>query len=358
MVNLPANQLELWARMEADRLLQPVFRQFYKERDVIMEERRMGVDNDPMGHLREEFTAAAFAAHPYGDPVIGWMDDIAGLTIADARAFHAKYYVPNNIFVSVVGDVTPAELKATAEKYFSLLERKPVPERNIPIEPPQKAERRVFVHRDAEPLILMGWHIPRYPTDGAAAMRIVADILGSGRTSRLYKRLVLEENLASRVSVFDMSISRYPQLLSISVAPRDENDREKIVGIIDEEIQKLIDVPPEREEIDKVKNGFVADFIRGLESNFVFALQLSYFHHMLGNSRMLGSFVADIQSIEPEDISAAAEKFLGNLNRTVGVLIPSDDGETEEISEEERMMMEKMKQMKEKMGRDGMGGAQ
>ena len=101
MVNLPSNQLELWARMETDRLLQPVFRQFYKERDVIMEERRMGVDNDPMGHLREEFTAAAFAAHPYGDPVIGYMSDIAGLTIADARAFHKKYYVPNNIVFKI-----------------------------------------------------------------------------------------------------------------------------------------------------------------------------------------------------------------------------------------------------------------
>ncbi len=321
MVNLPNNRLELWARMEVDRLLNPVFRQFYKERDVIQEERRMSRDNNPMGALWGEFSATAFNAHPYGDPIIGWEDDLINLTIRDARAFHNRYYVPGNIVVAVAGDLELSELKAVAEKYFGALPAKPVPERTITAEPLQKSNRIVSLTRDAEPMILMGWHGPLYPDSDSCALSVAASILGDGATSRLYQRLVMKENLATDVSASFSDLARYPDMFTISVHPKEDADRDAISRVINTEIEKLANQGPSPAEMEKIQRKMIADFLRNMESNLHLAMQLGYFQTVLGDWRIMGKYLIDLEKVTSDDVMRSLNDYIVSGQSTTAVLI-------------------------------------
>lgn len=322
MVSLPQNRLELWARMETDRLMNPVFRQFYNERDVIMEERRMGTDNNPSGHLWEEFAAAAYTAHPYGDPVIGWMDDIQGLTIEDARIFHGKYYVASNIVVAIVGDLLLRDVKQIAESYFGRLPLRPLPDRSIPQEPQQKAERVVRIERDAEPSIMLGWHIPNYPSPDNSTLQVMADILGKGRTSRLYKRLVLQDRLAIQLNVNADTLNLYPGLFTIDVDLYPDVDPQKVIDTIMEEIHGLVTTPPSDFEIAKIKKSLVVDFINSLDANLWLAMQLAYFDYLLGDWQKMGNFMADIENVTSADVVSMVNTYFSDSGRTIGLLQP------------------------------------
>ncbi|MBN1355350.1 insulinase family protein [bacterium] len=325
IVKLPKNRLELWARMETDRLMNPVFRQFYQEREVIMEERRMGVDNSPSGQLWEEFQAAAYTAHPYGDPVIGWMSDIQGLTIEDARAFHATYYVPSNIAVAVVGDIELQELKQVALRYFGIIPAAPEPRRNIPDEPEQVTERRVKLVRDAKPALMMGWHAPKYPSDGACALEVAARVLAQGRTSRLYKRLVMDEKLASGVSVGNFNLARYPALFTVQVDPVRGEDWQRIRDAVLEEIARLSSDPPSDRELLKMKKSIVAEFLRSIERSMFLAIQLAYYEKIMGNWQIMGRYLSDIEAVTAQQVADAAATYLKPGHCTTGVLVGGEE---------------------------------
>ena len=149
--SFPSNRLELWAYLESERFLHPVMREFYKERNVVIEERRMRVDSNPIGRLVEQFTTAAFQAHPYHRPTIGWISDLNTFSAADAQNFFDRYYIPSNMVVAVVGDVKTSEAMPVVEKYFSRLPARPQPEERTTVEPPQNAERRVILRQTAQP---------------------------------------------------------------------------------------------------------------------------------------------------------------------------------------------------------------
>ncbi len=322
MISLPKNRFELWARMETDRLMNPVFRQFYNERDVIMEERRMGTDNNPSGQLWEEFAGAAYMAHPYGDPVIGWMDDIEGLTVEDARLFHGKYYVASNIVVAIVGDLMLRDVKQIAETYFGRLPNRPAPERAITAEPVQLAERIVRLERDAQPTIMMGWHIPNYPSIDNCALQVAADVLAKGRTSRLYKRLVLQDRLAVQVNASADSLNRYPGLFLIDVDLQPGVDEQVVTAAVMEEIHGLTTTPPTEFEINKVKKSLVVDFINSLDANLWLAMRLAVFDHLLGDWRKIGDYMTQIEDVTPEAIATVAGKYFNDSGRTIGILTP------------------------------------
>lgn len=320
MVGMPANRLELWARMETDRLINPVFRQFYKERDVIMEERRMGTDNDAEGDLYEEFASMAYRVHPYGDPVIGWMHDIENLTIADARDFHSLYYVPANITVAVAGDIRLADLKAVAEKYFARIPASPVPVDAVPIEPPQNYVRSVRVVRDdAVPAIIVGWHMPVYPDRDAVALDIAAQVLGSGRTARLYKHLV-ESGMAVDVSVSAESLQRYSGLFTVRIKPKDGVSEKDLINTVLNEIHGLSENPLTPFEIERIKKKQTVDFVRRLETNMWLAVQLAYFECFTGDWRQIGNFMNDLNTCSPADVAEATAKYLKDNNYTLAIL--------------------------------------
>ncbi|MBN1551363.1 insulinase family protein [bacterium] len=322
--NMPKNRLGLWARMEADRLANPVFREFYKERDVIMEERRMGVDNDPSGHLWEEFAGIAYQTHPYGDPVIGYMDDIQNLTIMDARQFHQIFYVPSNIAVAVVGDISIEELRNAAEATFGKIPLRPDPEVRIPAEPVQNAERTVIVHKGTVPELILGWHSPNYPSVDACRLDIAARILAEGRSSRLYKRLVLEEGLATDVTAYFTTFTRYPELFYIRIQPKKFDDWQQIKSITMNEIQALVTDGPGDYELKKTKKSVIAEFVRSLESNLYLAIQLAYFEKVNGDWRVITKYLEQMDRITAADVSETVGKYLHPGIETTGLLKPVD----------------------------------
>ncbi len=202
VVSLPSNKLELWMLMESDRFLNPVMREFYKEKDVVMEERRSRTEMDAPGRLGEEFLAVAYKAHPYGEPAVGHMSDLKALTRTGAQAFFNKYYAPSNLTIAIVGDVEPDEVRELAQAYFGRIPYRPPPNPVETTEPPQLGERRVVVEDRAQPILFIGYHKPSINHPDNAVFDVIADIMGTGRTSRLYKSLVKEKKSPCTRPVF------------------------------------------------------------------------------------------------------------------------------------------------------------
>ena len=195
--SMPSNRLELWAYLESQRIAQPVQREFYKERDVVQEERRMRIDSSPTGRMVEEFLATAYVAHPYGRSGVGWESEISQVTATEAEAFHKKYYVPSNIVIAVVGDIKASEAMPILERYFSKIPAGPKPEPMTTIEPRQFAEKSVVIKEATQPFYIEGYHRPDYRDPDDSVYDAITDIFSNGRTARLYRSLVRDQQIAA-----------------------------------------------------------------------------------------------------------------------------------------------------------------
>src|ERR1700738_1056828 len=188
--SFPINRLELWAYLQTERFLHPVMRQFYKERNVVIEERRMRTDSNPVGRLLEQFTEEAFAAHPYHRSTIGGVSGLNSFLATAAQNFFDKYYVPSNMVVPVVGDVKVSQAMPIVEKYFSRIPARPRPDTATTSEPPPNSGRSVVLHEQSQPLYLEGYHRPDYRSADDQGSDAIADLMSNGRTSGLYRALV------------------------------------------------------------------------------------------------------------------------------------------------------------------------
>lgn len=320
MVNLPSNKLELWAAMESDRMRNAVLRQFYTERNVVMEERRRSYDAEPEGKLWEDFLAAAFMAHPYGQPTIGWMSDIENLSRTKAESFLHRYYAPNNAVMAVIGDINPEKTIKLVEKYFSSIPQG----RNVqPVavtEPRQSGEKRVEVVGDAEPELLVGFHKPAVSTPDDYVFDVIDMVLADGRTSRLYKKLVVEQQLATDVSTFTAPGNLYPDLFIISATPRSPHTVGELEAAIYKEIERLKKEPVSRRELDKVLNNMEAEEIRSMGSNGGLAYRLTEYEATAGGWRYLVDHRKKVAKVTPADVAGVARKYLVEENRTVGFI--------------------------------------
>jgi predicted Zn-dependent peptidase len=323
-VSIPANRIELWARIESDRMVNPVFREFYTERDVIMEERRQRAESDPDGKLLEAYLATAFTSHPYRRPVLGWPSDMKYLDMANMRNFYKKTHVPNNMVVAIVGDIRQLEVRRIVEKYFG-----PVPPQELSCaliteEPLQSGERRVDLIYAAEPHMIMGYHKPPAPDHVDYTFDVIESILTKGRTSRLFKSLVDEKHIAENIEAANgLPGGRYPNQFVIFATPRHPHDCSELEQAIGEEIEKLKTDPVPLSELEKVKNQIRADFIRGLNSNTGLASMISYYEALLGDYRYLTDYTDKIDRITPEDVLHAAKTYLTKGNRTIATLVKS-----------------------------------
>lgn len=329
---LPANRAELWFVLEADRLANPIFREFYAERDVVAEERRTRIEATGAGRLSEEFYAAAYRVHPYGVPVIGHMSDILTHTREEVESFHARYYVPNNAVMAVVGDVEPERVIRWARRYFEDIPAGPDPPRVVASEPPQRGERRIRVVFDAEPELFVGWHVPDGYHEDAPALTVLSRILTGGKTSRLYRRLVAGDQLATSVAAGIGPGFRGPRLFTLSAQPMSGRGTPELEEAIYAEIQRLIDEPPSVEELARVRNQIESGEVRRLASNFGLAFQLAEslaYHGDWKETFRTGERLAEVTSAE---IQRVARKYLTEDNRTVGELVragaPAVDGRT------------------------------
>lgn len=233
-VSLPSNRLELWARLSADSITNPVFRQFFKERDVVIEERRQRTETDPSGFLTEQFLAAAFIAHPYGRPTVGWLSDLESMMRHDLEQFYEQYYLPNNAIIVVVGDIRPERDIKTIRRYFSAIPSGQAPAGVLTQEPKQQGERRLLVKFDANPEVLVGYHKPTYPSREAYIFDVIDALLTGGRTSRLFRRMVDQERLALSVRTgSSFPADRYDNLFffhGVPRAPHTTKDIRKLSG--------------------------------------------------------------------------------------------------------------------------------
>ena len=327
-LTLPSNRLELFARVKADVIQNAVFRYFYEEVDVVKEERRQRNEDEPTGYLMENFLSEAYSEHYYGRPLIGSMEEIEGYRRQEAINFWEEHYHPNRAVLVMSGDVNPDEDIEIIEKYFGRLESEPETRIEIPEEPEQQEERRTNVTFDAEPQIFMGFHKPTYPDEDAYAMDAVSAILGRGRTSRLHRRLVTEEEVAVEVDTYSSYPGfRYPNLFAIHVITRSPHTPEDVEDIIYEEIEKLKEESVSDWELEKVRNQVRADYIRELDSSEGLAFQLAFHEHFLDGWENMMEYPEQIEKITSEDIQRAAEEYLVEDNRTVAILEAEEGGD-------------------------------
>ncbi|MBZ5524093.1 MAG: insulinase family protein [Acidobacteriia bacterium] len=318
--SFPENRLELWAYLESERFLHPVMRQFYKERDVVYEERRMRTDSSPQGRLLEQFLAAAFIAHPYGRPVSGWPSDLKSFSAVDAMEFFHKYYVPTNMVIAVVGDIKAAQALPIIEKYFGRLPTAPAPEPLRTREPQQKALRQVILHEQSQPIYIEGYHRPDYRDPDDAVYDALSDLLSKGRTSRLYRSLVRDKQIAIAAEGGSFPGNKYPNLFYFFALPVEGRSAQDLIRPIHEEIEKLKTQDVSDEELQSVKTRAKADLLRGLADNEGLAFQLGATQARYGDWREMFRQIDRIEKVTKADIRRVANTTFVEDNRTVAMI--------------------------------------
>jgi predicted Zn-dependent peptidase len=328
-VELPSNRLELWFAMEADRMTSPVFREFYTERDVVMEERRTRIDTNPDGILQEQHLATAFTMHPYGVPVAGYMSDLENLTRPRVEEYFRRYYGPNNAVVAIVGDVDPERVETLARTYLEGIPQREEPPPVLAVEPPQRGERRIEVEFDAQSRLRMGWHTVDAFHPDMPALVMLASVLTGGRNSRLYRRLVVEDRIATQVLASMGPGDRHPQLFQISAIPLAASSAAEVEAAIQEEIDRLRESPPGDDELERVRTRIEAGNVHRLESNLGLAFQLAGSAALYGDWRTTFRLSNRIRDVTPADVLRVVDRYFLRSNLTVAVLERRDGAGSE-----------------------------
>jgi len=322
MVSFPANRLPLWIAIESDRMAHPVLREFYKEREVVLEERRRSVETSPRGKLYEAFLSTAFAAHPYGNPTLGWPSDVKALTATKTAEFFKTYYGPSNTIIVMVGDFKAEEVIPLLENAFGGIPSAPPPPLVLTREPPQRGELRVEVEDDANSRLLIGYHKPNLHHPDDAVFDVIDSLLSMGRTSRLYKKLVVEKKIVVSVSSGSGTPgARFANLFTVSATPRSPHTTQEVEEAIYEELNRLITEPPTKKELEKVITNIDASLIRSLRSNNGLAGRLAYFEAVAGGWRYTLRNRDAIAKVTAEDVARVAKTYFTKKNRTVATLV-------------------------------------
>ena len=320
----PSSALELMFDMEADRMQNLAFdpKIIESERGVVYSERRTSVENNNTGILYEQLRAAAFTAHPYHWPVVGWPSDIESWTMDDLRAHYKTGYAPNNCVMVVVGDVTVERVTELAKRYLEPIPAEPPPPPVRTKEPEQLGERRVTVKKAAQlPIQLIAFHVPEAKNADSAVLDVIDAVLTSGQSSRLYRRLVDHDQSALDVRAFSEH-SLDPGLYTFSITPRAGIDPARTEKTLYEEIALLQSAPLSAEELRKAKNQLLTQHYRQLKTIAGRANLLGIYEVFYGDYSKLYTFEQDIERVTAEDVQRVARKYFSEKNRTVATLIP------------------------------------
>jgi predicted Zn-dependent peptidase len=329
-ISVPANKLELFMWMESERLLRPVFREFYAERDVVFEERRMRTESTPLGKFFESFNSLFWESHPYSWPIIGWPSDIPAISKKQADAFYATYYMPQNLTLVLVGDFKTKPALAMAEKYFGRLKKgEGLPPDVVTLEQPQKAEKRFYAEAETNPNVDIYWHTPAFGHKDTYPLSVLSQVL-STRTGRLHKELVLGKKLATDTWAWQ-GARKYAGEFNMGAEITEGNTPE----MAEQEIYRLIEQvktePVPAKELQKVKNNFAAAEYRRLSSNHPILMQIMR-SEGLGNWREINEAGPKIQAVTPADLQRVAKKYFTKENRAVAIYTrkPGTGGEDED----------------------------
>jgi predicted Zn-dependent peptidase len=319
--SLPSNRFELWAYLESERFRNPVFRQFYKERDVVFEERRMRTESNPFGRLIEQYLGAAFMAHPYGFPGVGWPSDLQSFSASDAAEFAKKHYVPSNMVIAIVGDVKPAEAWPVIERYFGRLPKAPKPETLRTTEPPQIAERMVILRETSQPIYMEGYHRPAATHPDNAIYEVISMLMSSGRTSRLYRALVRDKKIAANASGFSgFPGEKYPSLFTFFGVTTPGHTPDEVAAGIQAEIERLKTEDVPADELQSVKTRVKAGLVRSLASNDGLAVNLAQYQTLYGDWREMFREIEKLDKVTAADVKRVATSTFTQNNRTVAKL--------------------------------------
>jgi predicted Zn-dependent peptidase len=325
--NFPANRVELWFYLESARFLHPVFREFYKERNVVREERRMRVESDPQGKLMEQMLATAIAAHPYRNMPGGWGSDIENLRVKDAEKFFNEYYVPGNITMTVVGDVTPARIRGLAEEYFSRIPKRPLPDPVMTVEPSQEGPKHADVSSPAQPMEFIAYHRPDQYDKDDPVFDVLSSLLSGGRTSILYKDMVRDKKLSLAAGAeSQFPGGKYPSLFFFYVIPglghtAEDNEKELDSVIANLKKEKVDDAA-----LARVKTRTRAGLIRQLDDNAGLAQLLASYHANYGDWKKLFTVLDEIDKVTADDVQRVAREFFTTENRTVALTVQPEGG--------------------------------
>jgi predicted Zn-dependent peptidase len=320
--SFPANKLELWMSLESERFLQPVFREFYKEQQVILEERRLRTDNSPVGTMIEAFIDKAFTVHPYRRPVIGYNQDISNLDRPDIQNFYNSYYSPANLTIAIVGDVEPKQVQEFAKIYFGRYPTGKKPQPVKIVEPPQTATREVTIKLPTQPWYFEGYHCPSINDPDNEVYQIISSLMSNGRTSRLYKSLVEEQQIALSAEGFNgFPGDKYPNLVLFYAMTASGHTVEEVAASLQTEIKRIQTEPVSKQELDRVKTQLRADLLRSLDSNMGMARLLTEYEAKTGSWRNIFKQLERLATVTPEDIQRVAQKTFTPENRTVGKLL-------------------------------------
>ncbi|HEU5352579.1 MAG TPA: pitrilysin family protein [Terracidiphilus sp.] len=315
--SMPENRLQLWAWMESSRLADTVPREFYKERSVVMEERRMRIDSSPTGRLLEQFLATAYVAQNYGRSGIGWPSEVSQITATEAMAFHKKYYVASNIVVAVVGDVDAEKDLPMLEKYFSRVPSGPRPLEMTTVEPRQFAEKSVIVREATQPFYIEGYHRPSYRSPDDAVYDAIQDIMSNGRVARLYRDLVEKQQIAAYAAGFSpYPGAKYPSLFAFYAYPLPGHTPAEMRAAIHKEIDRLKTADVTDQELEMFKTRARADLLRGLNSNQGLANALAEYQTRYGDWRQLFLQLDRVDKVTKADIRRVANQIFVASNRT------------------------------------------
>ncbi len=323
--NLPSNRLEMWAYLEGSRMADPVLREFYTEKDgPVTEERRMRTDNNPIGRMIEQFQNLMFMANGYHHSTIGYMSDLNTISRADCQAYYDEHYVGSNIVVTVVGDVTVADVQKYASKYFKDIPAgKPEPVETR--EPQQLGEKRFVMKDPSQPLFVAGYHIGSVRHPDWPVYSVIADVLGQGRTSRLYKKLVKEDGIAIQAMTFPgFPGEKYETGLLVFALPAKDKTALDMEDAIFAEIDRMVKDGITEAELEGVKQRARANFIRGLRGNEGMASQLAWYQTFTGDWKNLFSEVARVEAVSLDDVKRVAAEVFTESNRTVAVIETED----------------------------------
>jgi predicted Zn-dependent peptidase len=324
--SLPSNKLELWMSLESERFLEPVLREFFEEKEVVLEERRMRADNSPIGLMIERFLETAFEANPYARPVIGYEEDIRNLAPSDLREFFETYYGPQTMTAAVVGDVNPDEVRRLAEIYFGRFPSQPsVPPISFD-EPPQTETREVTLRFQSQPWYLEGYHRPGINHPDHVVYELLSAVLSNGRTSRLYQSLVEEQQIAlTAQSLNGFPGDRLDNLVLFYALTAPDHTVDEVADALNTEIERLKTEPITPDELDRVKTQARAGLLRTLSSNQGMASLLPEYEAKTGSWRNLFDQLKAIDTVTIDDIQRVAQTTFRPENRTVGRLLPIEE---------------------------------
>ena len=347
-VNVPANKLELWFWMESDRLLNPVFREFYAERDVVHEERRLRIDSTPTGKFEEQFNSLFWQSSPYSWPVIGWPSDLEGITRAEALEFFDLYYAPNNLTAALVGDFDPAQAKALAERYFGRLSRgdRPPPQPRTR-EMPQLSEKRMHAWAETNPQVVVRYHsVPDGHVDEPAL--VVLGQLLNGRTGRFYRALVEDQGVATRASGGQAGF-KYEGMFELRGVAAEGHTPEEVEQALYAEMERLKTEPVDARELQKVKNQNAASNFRQLQGNF-FLMYSMLMREAYRGWETLNTDPPLYDAVTADDIMRVAGTYFEPENRTVAIYYREESDEAPDprlagLDPEEQQQVRQMEAM-------------